>query len=124
MFGRIQKFKPSKTFRQETLLQFPLGAEHDALVDGLFEYYGVQHKDVKELVITDFNEAIEEVIDGRGRLCDYGHRGGLPKRLSRQGGAVSSLSVKRLPNIRTENILFTVIQSFRLDIWDCRRKPL
>jgi hypothetical protein len=34
-------------------------------VDGLFEYYGIQHKDVKELVITDFNEAVAEVIDGR-----------------------------------------------------------
>ncbi len=44
---------------------FPAVPSMMPFVDGILEFYGVQHKDVKELVITDFAESVEEVIDGR-----------------------------------------------------------
>lgn len=36
-----------------------------AFVDGVFEYYGIKHEDVQELVVTDWAEAVQEVIDRR-----------------------------------------------------------
>jgi len=61
--SKIQTFKD--LVGKKLYCNFPSAPSMMPFVDGLFEYYGIQHKDVKELVITDFNESVEEVIDGR-----------------------------------------------------------
>jgi len=71
-------------------------------VDGIFEYYGVKHTDVKELIIPDFAEAVEEVIDGRADCVITSLGAAFPK-IQQAGAAGSCRLAKKRRCIRTRS---------------------
>ena len=53
--------------------------------DGIFEYYGIRHEDVKELKVTSWAEAVQEVVDGRAD-CVITTLGAAFPKIQRAGG--------------------------------------
>jgi len=64
---------------------FPAVPSMMPFVNGVFEYYGVDPKKVKQLTITNFAESVQEVIDKRADCVITTIGAGFPK-INRAGG--------------------------------------